>query len=111
MRASASGKQLPSSLPVKISNPGKIFSPDDGYTKLDLVEFYASVFPLLQPYLDDRILTLERCPDGMLGQCFYQKQKPLSLPRDTPTKRFSNATGKRRATDYVLGGRLGTQLA
>ena len=98
-------------LTATISNPGKVFWPEEKYTKLDLANFYGEVFPVLKPYVDDRILTLERCPDGMAGQCFYQKQKPLSLPRDTPTKRFSNATGKRRATDYVLGGRLGTQLA
>jgi bifunctional non-homologous end joining protein LigD len=47
----------------------------------------------------------------MAGQCFYQKQKPESMAKDTPTKRFQNATGKRKATDYVLGGKLSTQLA
>jgi bifunctional non-homologous end joining protein LigD len=94
-----------------ISNPNKVFWPEEKYTKQDLANFYRDVFPLLQPYVNDRILTLERCPDGMEGQCFYQKQKPDSMPRDTPTKRFRNATGKRRATDYVLGGKLSTQLA
>jgi bifunctional non-homologous end joining protein LigD len=94
-----------------ISNPNKVFWPEEKYTKQDLANFYRDAFPLLQPYLNDRILTLERCPDGMEGQCFYQKQKPESMPRDTPTKRFQNATGKRKATDYVLGGKLSTQLA
>jgi bifunctional non-homologous end joining protein LigD len=97
--------------PDGISSPGKIFWPEEKYTKQDLANFYRDVFPLLQPYLADRILTLERCPDGMSGQCFYQKQKPESLPADTPTKRFQNASGKRKATDYVVGGKLSTQLA
>jgi bifunctional non-homologous end joining protein LigD len=94
-----------------ISNPGKIFWPDEKYTKQDLANFYRDTFPLLRPYVNDRILTLERCPEGMEGQCFYQKQKPESMPRGTPTKRFQNASGKRKATDYVLGGKLETQLA
>jgi bifunctional non-homologous end joining protein LigD len=94
-----------------ISNPNKVFWPEEKYTKQDLANFYRDAFPLLQPYVNDRVLTLERCPDGMEGQCFYQKQKPESMPRDTPTKRFQNATGKRKATDYVLGGKLSTQLA
>ena len=94
-----------------ISNRNKVFWPEERYTKQDLANFYCDVFPLLQPYVNDRILTLERCPDGMEGQCFYQKQKPESMPQDTPTKRFQNATGKRKATDYVLGGKLSTQLA
>jgi hypothetical protein len=90
----------------EISNPDKIFWPEEKYTKGDLANFYRDIFTLLRPYVIDRMLTLERCPDGMNGQCFYQKQKPESLPRDTPTKRIQNATGKRKATDYVLGGKL-----
>ena len=38
----------------------------------------------LKPYVADRMLSLERCPDGMSGQCFYQKQAPKGLPADTP---------------------------
>jgi bifunctional non-homologous end joining protein LigD len=95
---------------LKVSNPTKVFWPEEGYTKLDLVTFYRDVFPALRPYVDDRILTLERCPDGMNGACFYQKQKPESMPPDTPTKRIANEKGRRKATDYVVGGSLGTQL-
>jgi bifunctional non-homologous end joining protein LigD len=98
-------------LPVKVSNPDKVFWPDDGYTKLDLIEFYAGMFPLLQPYVNDRLLTMERCPDGMQGQCFYQKEKPLGMPPDTPTKRIESPDGKRKAVNYVVGGSLETQLA
>ena len=55
-----------------ISHPEKVFWPVEGYTKLDLARFYASVFPKLKPYVADRLLTMERCPDGMRGGCFYQ---------------------------------------
>jgi len=95
----------------QISNPDKIFWPEEGYTKQDLADYYCEVFPLLRAYVKDRILTLERCPDGMDGQCFYQKQKPRGMPANTPTKRIQNASGKRKATDYVVGGLLSTQLA
>jgi bifunctional non-homologous end joining protein LigD len=99
-------------LPIKVSNPNKVFWPEEGYTKLDLVTFYRDVFPALRPYVNDRILTLERCPDGMSGACFYQKQKPESMPAGTPTKRIANDRGSsaRKATDYVVGGLLATQL-
>lgn len=100
-----------SALPLEISNPGKVFWPEEGYTKLDLANFYRDVFDLLEPYLKDRILTLERCPDGLEGQCFYQKEKPESMPKGTPTKRIANATGKRQSTNYVVGGSVLTQLA
>ena len=63
-------------LPIVVSHPDKVFWPAEGYTKMDLVRFYDYVFPKLAPYVKDRLLSLERCPDGMGGECFYQKEKP-----------------------------------
>ena len=91
-----------------ISHPDKIFWPDEGYTKLDLAQFYESVFPKLRPYVQEHLLTLERCPDGMLGECFYQKEKPKGMPAGTPSKAIRHKTG---ITHYVVGGSLETQLA
>jgi len=98
-------------LPVAISNPAKIFWPEEGYTKLDLAKFYAATFARLRPYVAERMLTLERCPDGMNGQCFYQKEAPRGMQPGTPTKRIENVAGKRKYTHYVLGGSIETQLA
>jgi bifunctional non-homologous end joining protein LigD len=98
-------------LPVTISHADKVFWPKEGYTKLDLAEYYAAIFDKLQPYLKDRILTLERCPDGMGGQCFYQKEKPKSMPAGTRTILIPHADAKNEATNYVVGGSLETQLA
>jgi bifunctional non-homologous end joining protein LigD len=96
---------------TQVSNPDKVFWPDEGYTKGNLADFYREVFPLLRPFVEDRILTLERCPDGMNGSCFYQKEKPDSVPAGTPTKRISNSGGTRKSTNYVVGGQLATQIA
>jgi bifunctional non-homologous end joining protein LigD len=95
-------------VPLQISNPDKVFWPDEGYTKLDLIRFYVEVFEPLKPYVKDRLLSLERCPDGMAGECFYQKQKPPSMPADTPTQPVRHEKG---TTNYVVGGKLVTQLA
>jgi bifunctional non-homologous end joining protein LigD len=107
-KASAAGSKK---LPIAVSNPDKIFWPDEGYTKLDLIEFYASIFPKLAPYVKDRILTLERCPDGMAGECFYQKEAPKGLPKGTPTIPIRHSGKDGRITNYVVGGSLATQLA
>ena len=98
-------------MPVNISHHDKVFWPEDGYTKGDLAEFYVSIFPKLEPYVMDRLLTLERCPDGMVGQCFYQKEMPKGMPANTPTKRIKNEESERPFTNYVVGGSLETQLA
>jgi bifunctional non-homologous end joining protein LigD len=97
--------------PVTISHPDKVFWPKEGYTKLDLAEYYAAIFDKLQPYVKDRILTLERCPDGMGGQCFYQKEKPKGMPAETRTILIPHSDSKNKATDYVVGGTFKTQLA
>jgi bifunctional non-homologous end joining protein LigD len=91
-----------------ISNPDKVFWPEEGYTKLDIARFYANVFPRLKPYLTGRLLTMERCPDGMRGGCFYQKEAPKGLPTRTPTKVIQHQD---RNVRYVVGGALETQLA
>jgi bifunctional non-homologous end joining protein LigD len=93
---------------LRLSNPSKVFWPEEGYTKFDLARFYDMVFSKLKPYVKDRLLSLERCPDGLAGQCFIQKEKPPGMPEDTPTKRIQHEKG---TTNYVLGGRLETQLA
>ena len=98
-------------LPIVVSHPDKVFWPEQGYTKLDLVEYYNAIFPKLSPYVKDRILTLERCPDGMGGECFFQKQIPKGMPPGTPTKRIAHEANAGDFTDYVVGGSLTTQLA
>jgi bifunctional non-homologous end joining protein LigD len=101
----------PAKLPIAVSNPDKIFWPEEGYTKLDMVEYYNAIFRRLLPYVKDRMLSLERCPDGMRGECFFQKQKPKGMPPGTPTKRIAHAAKAGKFTDYVVGGTLVTQLS
>jgi len=93
---------------VPVSNPDKVFWPEEGHTKLDLVLFYDRLFQKLQPWVRDRLLSLKRCPNGIEGKCFFQKEKPESMPPDTPTKRIVHENGVR---NYVVGGRRETQLA
>jgi bifunctional non-homologous end joining protein LigD len=87
-----------------------VFWPEEGYTKSDLIAFYAGVFSKLAPWVKDRPLSLERCPDGLLGQPFYQKEKPASMPADTPTVAVRHGKD-RKVTNTVVGGKLETQLA
>ena len=93
---------------VAVSNPDKVFWPDEGYTKLDLIRYYDRVFPKLRPYVNGRPLVLRRCPNGLRGKCFYQKEKPDGMPEGTPTTRVVHQNGVR---NYVVGGKRETQLA
>jgi len=57
------------------------------------------------------MLSLERCPDGLRGGCFYQKEAPSSMPPGTPTVNIPHVGKSGKSTNYVLGGALATQLA
>ncbi len=73
--------------PISFSNVDKVFFPDAGYTKGDLIQYYASVAPLLLPHLAGRPISMSRYPDGITGQSFYEKRAPGHQPdwmRTTP---------------------------
>src|SRR5213594_1882935 len=61
---------------VKFSNLDKVFWPDEGYTKGDLIEYSRAVSQWMLPYLADRPLVLTRFPDGINGKSFFQKDAP-----------------------------------
>ena len=96
------------SVATALTHPEKIFWPAEGYTKLDLARYYDTVYSRLQPFLRNRLLALERCPDGMRGQCFFQKEAPPGLPDSTSTKLIHHAT---HSVHYVVGGSRETQMA
>jgi bifunctional non-homologous end joining protein LigD len=65
---------------VRLSNLKKVFWPDEGYTKGDLIAYYDAVAPLMLPYLKDRPAVLTRYPDGIKGKSFFQKDAPVFVP-------------------------------
>ena len=62
------------------SNLDKVFWPEEGYTKGDLIEYHRRVAPWMLPYLRDRPLVMTRYPDGILGKSFFQKDAPPHAP-------------------------------
>jgi len=86
---------------VNVTNPRKVFWPDEGYTKSDLIEYYDAVAPWLLPYLKDRPLVLTRYPDGIKGKSFFQKDAPEWIPSWVRTARIhSHDVG--RDIDYFI---------
>ncbi|MCB2224419.1 MAG: non-homologous end-joining DNA ligase [Actinobacteria bacterium] len=66
--------------PLRLRNPDKVFFPADGYTKGDLLQYYASVAPVLLPHLEGRAVVMSRYPEGADGPSFYEKQAPGHRP-------------------------------
>jgi bifunctional non-homologous end joining protein LigD len=94
---------------IAITNPNKPFWPDAGVSKLDLARFYARIAGHILPWMKNRAVTMERCPEGIRKACFYQKRAPANLPEDVPTVRLAApSTGGDIA--YILGGTRRTLL-
>jgi bifunctional non-homologous end joining protein LigD len=65
---------------VPVSRLEKIFYPETGFTKAQVIDYYIRVSPVLLPHLKDRPLTLKRYPDGVSGGFFYEKRCPPYRP-------------------------------
>lgn len=65
---------------VALSSPEKVLYPKDKITKGDVFAYYQEVSALLMPELEHRLVSLVRCPEGMKGECFYQKHPNESDP-------------------------------
>ena len=65
---------------VRLTNLRKLFWPDLGITKRDLLQYYADVAPALIPHLRDRAMVMKRYPNGAAGEFFFMKRAPTPRP-------------------------------
>jgi bifunctional non-homologous end joining protein LigD len=100
----APGAPAPDAEPreVRLSNLRKVFWPDEGYTKGDLIAYYETVAPLMLPYLRDRPVVLTRYPDGIKGKSFFQKDAPVFVPDWVRTEMVYSKDSDREIRYFVL---------
>jgi bifunctional non-homologous end joining protein LigD len=94
------GKRL-----LRLSNFDKVFFPDEGITKGDLLLYYREVASVLVPHLKDRPFTMKRYPDGIEGGHFFQKDAPKHMPDWISTERYrstSRESREKRTIAYPL---------
>jgi bifunctional non-homologous end joining protein LigD len=80
---------------LKLTNADKVLYPASGFTKSDLVAYYAGVAPALLPHLHDRPLTLKRYPNGVDAEYFYEKRSPPHRPDWIQTVQIPSDRGKK----------------
>ncbi len=71
---------LPDGDTLEVTNLHKVFWPEIGKTKGDLLRHYARVAPLILPVIEDRPLVMKRLPNGVTGKAFYQHRAPEPVP-------------------------------
>ncbi|KOG47953.1 ATP-dependent DNA ligase [Streptomyces decoyicus] len=79
---------------VRLSHPDKTYYPERGFTKLDVAQYYLAVADGVLRGLRDRPTTMQRFPDGVEGEFFYQKRAPKGLPDWLPTARIAFPSGR-----------------
>jgi bifunctional non-homologous end joining protein LigD len=93
---------------LDVTNMGKVFFPDSGHTKGDLLRYYTMVAPCLLPAIADRPLVLKRFPNGIKGMAFYQQKAPDEAP---PSVRVEPVSDEGLTTQpRLIGGDLATLL-
>jgi len=89
---------------LRLRNVDKVFWPDEGFTKGDLLAYYRDVAEVLVPHLRRRPFTMKRYPDGWKGGHFFQKQAPSHMPEWIRRVPFPASTreGEKKVIDYAL---------
>jgi bifunctional non-homologous end joining protein LigD len=86
---------------LRLSNREKVLYPQSGFTKGQLIDYYAAVAPVLLGHLAGRPLTLKRYPDGVHGEYFYEKRCPTHRPDWVQTAAIWSDR-QREPIDYCL---------
>src|SRR4030095_7718424 len=93
---------------VRLTNLRKVFWPDIGITKADLLQFYIDVAPVLLPHLADRAMVMKRYPNGISGDFFFMKRAPSPRPGWIETCPIEHGSGS--VIDFPVIGDLGSLL-
>jgi bifunctional non-homologous end joining protein LigD len=92
---------------LELSNLDKVLYPQTGFTKGELIDWYARIGEVLLPHLQGRPLTLKRYPDGVEGKHFYEKRCPAHRPDWVTTASVYSETHKGEI-DYCVVEDLAT---
>jgi bifunctional non-homologous end joining protein LigD len=86
---------------VKLTNLSKVFWPEKGITKGDVIQYYQSISQYILPYLKGRPQSLLRHPNGYAGSSFYHKDAGGDAPSYVSTKLISSASSGKEI-EYII---------
>ncbi len=85
-----------------VKNLSKVFYPDEGYCKVDVIEYYYRAAPLLLPHMKDKPVVMKRYPDGMHKPFFFQKDAGEAMPSWVRLESVATGQGPRDVTRFVI---------
>ena len=94
---------------LKLSNLEKVLYPATGFTKGQVIDYYARIAPVLLPHLAGRPLTMKRFPGGVDQEYFFEKNAPAHRPEWIKTAPIWSY-GNKRNVNYILANDLSTLI-
>src|SRR5438876_851898 len=79
-RRGAQGRQRAALRNFKVTKPDKVLFPDDGIRKQDVIDYYERIANVMLPHIENRPLMLQRFPNGIDEQGFFQKNVAFYFP-------------------------------
>lgn len=107
------GEEVAERLGVRLTSPDRVVFPGQGITKAQLVAYYEDVAEAMLPHIQNRPLSLVRCPQGRAKHCFFQKHDTGGFPEELRSKTIVEKDGEKQEYFYVddLAGIVaGTQM-
>ena len=86
---------------LRLSNLSKLYWSEEKISKRDLINYYYQIAPYILPYLKDRPQSLNRHPNGIHGEHFYQKDVKGKVPEWIHTFRYYSETDKREKEFFI----------
>jgi bifunctional non-homologous end joining protein LigD len=86
---------------LKLTNQNKIYWPQEGYTKGDMINYYNTMYKYVLPYLKDRPESLNRTPNGITNKGFYQKDAGGQAPEWVHSVKLYSESAK-KDIDYII---------
>jgi bifunctional non-homologous end joining protein LigD len=104
--AEVDGRQL------RFTNLNKVYFPESGYCKRDLLAYYFWAAPMILPFLKDRPLVLRRYPNGIAGTPFFQKDAGKDTPEWVKTAAIASDSGRHKGGEvrYIIANDRATLL-
>jgi bifunctional non-homologous end joining protein LigD len=90
---------------VRLTHPDRVLFPEQNVTKLELARYLENAAELMMPHVENRLVSLVRCPEGRQKQCFFQRHAGAGLGNGFRTV---EVRGAKKSEEYLyLDGKNG----
>ncbi|WP_338721253.1 DNA ligase D [Devosia sp. XK-2] len=107
------GQAIADKLNIRLTSPNRVVYPGQGITKSQLVAYYEAVAQAMLPHIENRPLSLVRCPQGRAKHCFFQKHDTGGFPEQLHSRAIAEKDGESKDyffVDDLAGLVAGTQM-